>query len=521
MSTHSPAIFKLEDGIDAYNPAVAGDELKLYSLINLEPRLGRLVASKGCSQLQNTNFGEPIISYGMYHLSSRQGSNLYAFTRTKIFWFDVSTGLFEATPIYSGFTSSDDPYVLLPWYDALYATKPGCPLVRIQRKTVTVIAGGIFGRYGCIANGHLYLGAAGDEISNQLARLRWSDLDGPELWDIDANESEADYFDLEAEERGVTGISYQKGRTLAFSEDSIWAGIPIGFPGGFRHEPLFPGLGNLFHHSVVRAKEVDFFISKDNFYALNGLQPVPIGDQVFERFINDVTWTEDTVVRGFLDTRKQQVFWNYVSSSRSELWSVVFNYKENKWSERSAQGMTAFFDGPRNKIRGYTIVDDHAEQIDSVATAIDTLENISATSRQLACVPDSGGVYRSCEFGVNPIRLDSGGMDCSLETFDFYLDDFAKVKEVTKVILEAYKYGTVPFKLYIGTRKTQSDAISWSAAIDPSTIDSNITFFVRKEGVGRYIRFKITWASGANFVYDLRLLSIVPVVENVDEDATK
>jgi hypothetical protein len=516
MSTWTPNILKLDAGVDTYSPPLVGTDLAFLYLDNLEPKLGRLYCSLGHALYQLIGTGVEIISFGMYHLSNRQGTNIYAFSRTSVYWYDIATGAFVTTPIYTGFVTSADPYVIFSWYDCLYATKPNCPLVRFEYKTPTVISGGIFGRYGVVANAHAYLGAAGDSISNQLGRIRWSDLDDPESWNISPNDSEADFFDLEPEERAITGISYQRGRPVVFSEDSIWAGNYIGFPGGFRHEPLFPGLGNIFHNSVVRNKEVDFFISKDNIYALNGLQPVPIGDQIFERFINDVVITEDTSVRGFVNSRKSQVFWIYNSTARSQLWSIVFNYKENKWSERSAQTMTAFFDSPRTKVRGYTVVDDHAEMIDYVPSPmIDALENISRVVPQLCCVQDAAAKYSFASFESAKVALSTANLACLLETFDFYADDFLRVKEVTKIVFELIQTGATAISLYIGTRKNQSASITWSAAISSSDLETAISYFVRTQGIGRYIRLRLTWTNSASaYVSELLLLSITQVTDS-------
>lgn len=525
MSTWDPKTLELNGGVDTYSPAIAGEELKFLTLNNIEPRLGRLFASKGSSLFQVVDSGtERIVSFAMYHLSNRQGTNIYALSSTKAYWFNIATGLFENTAIYSGFLNTNDPYVVLPWYDCVYVTKPGQPLVRLQHKTATVISNSAWGRYGVVANGHLYLGCAGDSISNQLARVRWSDLDDPESWAIDTNASEADFFDLEPEERQITGISYQRGRPLVYSEDSIWTGQYIGFPGGFRHEPLFPGLGNIFHGSVVRTKEVDYFIGKDNFYALNGLQPVPIGDEIFPRFIDDVVITSDTVVKGYFNPRKHQVFWVYdsVAHTGSGLWAVVFNYKENKWSERRAEGLLSFFDPPRTKVRGYTVINDNATVINSASGLIDALENILTTVPQLACVPYSSVFHVVTPEGSFKPYNDTL-QECALETFDFYVDDFTKVKEVTKLVFEAVRTSTLPSTLlYVGTRKNQSDAITWSSSISTDSLDSNLAFFIRSEGVGRYIRFRLYFNNvAANYISQLLLLSITKVEENVDANATK
>jgi hypothetical protein len=114
-------------------------------------------------------------------------------------------------------------------------------------------------------------------------------------------------------------------------------------------------------------------------------------------------------------------------------------------------------------------------------------------------------------------------MACLVETFDFYVDDFNKVKEVTKVVFEVIRSTNLPsMPFYIGTRKTQSDSITWSSALSIDTLDSNLSYFTRAEGLGRYIRFKWTIANTAtNYVSQFLLMSLTKVEDNVDANATK
>lgn len=518
MTSHVPRQFRLTEGVDAYNPDVIEKDLVFAYLNNVDPRLGRLWASKGYASFQNLALSgsDRIISFGSYQLASRQYNDLYAFSRTKVFWFNFSTGLFDTTPIYTSFYSSDDPYVLIPWYGALYVTKPLSPYVRLQHKTATVISNALSARYGLLANSHAYFASVNDGVTNHLGRIRWSDLDDPESIEFDAQSSEADFFDLEPDSRQITGVSYQRGTPLVYAENNIWGGTPIGFPGGFRHDPLFPGIGNIFHNAVIRNKEVDFFIAQDNIYALNGLQLEPIGDAIYDRFINSVKISSDTSVRGYIDSRKDQVFWVYTKTDDS-LWSIVYNYKEKKWSERDPQSLTAWWDSPRVAMRGYDAIDDIATLIDNVATMID-----DPAGGYPVVLPQLGGTSLSPAIVVkaNDANLRAVGTAFShlIETFDFYFDTIGEVSEITKALIEYTGAGTPNLTVSIGTRDNQSAAIVWSATKAVDTSKGSLAFFIRSIGVGKYIRFRFAWGNtDANRITDLRLLSLVKVEE---EDVT-
>lgn len=512
MSTFINKPFRLNVGVDAYNPDVVVDQLSAFYLDNIEPRLGRSFLSTGYVQFQSLASqlagSDKLVSFALYQLSTRDFVNFYVFSKTKAFWFDFSTGLFSTTAIYSSFPDTDEPFVILPWYDALYVTKFLSPIVKIERREVTVVEGNISARYGLVANSHLFLAGVHDGISSQLARTRWSDLDAPESLEIDTQASEADFFDLEPDSLEITGLSYQRSNVIIYARNTIWAASYIGFPGGFRHDPIFPGLGNVFHDAVVRGKELDYFIGPDNFYVLNGLQPVPIGDNIYERFIEDLADGTKSV-RGYLDTRKNQVFWVYNSVAHDGPWSVVYNYQEKSWCERDAQELFGWFDAPRGQLRGYDAIDDVATMIDSDSDLIDDPNaGYPYTIPQLACCdqvtasPRTGGM----------LKLDGTLFDYKYETADFIFEDFTAVKEVHRANLMLIKSGNPDIFISIGLRNDQSDAIVWSDPIAMETQDGNTAFSFRAEGVGRFIRFRFTFdGDNLNFVRELRVLSIAKV----------
>jgi len=512
---HEPKQFKLNEGVDTYNPDVVADILVFFFLNNIEPRLGRLFASKGYSIFQDLELetGDKIVSFGYYQLANRKFYNLYAFSKTSVYWFNFETELFEVTPIYEGFFDSSDPYVIIQWYDCLYVTKLQSPYVKIERKLVTPIEGAPYARYGIIATGHVFLGAVGDFLDNELAMFRWSDRDSPEDFVVNPNESEADFFQLEPDSRQITGLSYQRGSPVSYSENCIWIAQDIGFPGGFRFEPLIPGIGNIFHNAVVRAGEVDFFIAQDDIYMLNGLQLVSIGEPIFQRFINNIKIVANMSVRGYLDTRKTQVFWVYTRTDDS-LWSIVYNYKEKKWSEREPQGITAWMDTPLVAMSGYKVIDDYTEFPDDVDDVIDDPnEGFPVVFKPFAA---ADGVILKSDDAV--LKADETSFDHRIETFDFYFATFGQVNEITKALLEYVGTGEPDIQLSIGTRPNQSAPIAWSTpkSLDRDT-DSSLNFFIRAIGVGKYIRFRFEWSNEEDDnVDDLRLLSLIKVEDQVD-----
>lgn len=521
MITHIDKQFPLVAGLDCYSPAIISDQLRFYTLSNAEPRLNRIFASQGFAAFQDfvLETGESIKAFAMYQLVNRQFVNVYAITETRIYWFDFETGEFDQTPIYTGFLSSAYDYVIIPWYDAVYITKWGNPYVRVQRKIATAVAGVPSARYGLVANSHVFLAGINDGITAHLARTRWSDLEEPESWTIYPATSEADFFDLEADSMEITGLSYQRGTALVYSQNTIWGAYYIGFPGGFRHEPLFPGIGNIFHGALVRNKEVDYFIGRDNFYELNGLQIVPIGTEIFERFIADVRIDENTAVRGYLDSRKNQVFWVYTRTT-GQLWSIVYNYVERKWSERDPQGLTAFFDSPRTVVRGHDVIDHLSTTINNISTLIDNLS--LGTARALPQLVGGSGSIPLAQVASEPLKVDGEPFDHVAETFDFFFETFTEVKEFIRVDVDFKGTGIPALELEIGTRNNQNASISWSSPLTMEQFDGSYSFFFRTEAVGKYTRFRLSWNNSAeNKIDELLLLSLRKVQHTPDDNPTK
>ena len=517
MSQHARKTFKLADGINVYDPEVVSDTLQFLELYNIDARLGRLITSKGYSLFQDLTLdeGEKVIGFGYYTLSNRQFTNFYCFTSKHIFWFDFEAGAFQDTPIYTFAVECFTPPVILPWYDSMYVTNQRWPYVFIKHKTVTVVTSALKARYGLVANSHVMLGNVSDASTKALARVKWSDIDAPEDFELNPNESEADFFDLEPSSLQITGMSYQRGSPLIYSQNDLWAASYRGFPESFKFEPIIPGLGNIFHDAVIHNKDVDYFISADNIYELNGFQPTPIGDKIFKRFIDDVQITNDTSVRGYLDSRKDQVFWVYLDND-DNLRSIVYNYKERRWTERDAQDLSAWFDTPRVSFRGFKVINDYnampADKINDQSDLIDDPDaGFPLVLPQLAGTPN----VKQADDAI----LTAQGLEFNhvMETFDFYFDEVGETNEVNKCVIEYTGGGTPDLTIEIGTRPRQSADVTYSSPIAQVLKDGTAAFFFRTEGVGKFIRFRFSWNNDeTNFIEDLRLVAITKVEDGPD-----
>ena len=115
------------------------------------------------------------------------------------------------------------------------------------------------------------------------------------------------------------------------------------------------------------------------------------------------------------------------------------------------------------------------------------------------------------------LKMDSEQFDHLIETFDFYFDEIGEVSEVNKVIME-YKGAGVPnMTLQIGTRPSQVNDVTWSSPIAQTVMNGTVTFFFRRQGAAKYIRFRFAWNNtNDDYVDDLRLMSITRVEDGPD-----
>lgn len=513
-------LFPANAKLNNYLPAVTSKELAFVELNCFEPRLGRLIASKAPTLFQDLELDaeDKVLRFCYYTLTGLQYSNLYAITTKAIYWFDFAAEEFDPTPIYTyGYSRLDYPQVL-PWYDCLYVVRPGHPSVRLEAKVVTEIPTMPFGRYGIVLASHIFLGNVGNITNQFFTRVQWSDLDDPESWSLLPNSSEADFFNLEAGETEITGVSAQRGNGIIYTRDTIWQATYVGFASGnFSFQPLFQGLGNNFHYSLVRVKEVDYFIGPDGFYRLNGYQPENLGTEVWNRFISEVKISTDAAVPGFLDSRRDQIFWIYTKTDDTKA-CIVYNYKENSWCFRADYGIVSFFDAPRAVLKGYTVINDISTLIADDDHLIDDPEdNFPLTISQ----------FVGLETGTRPVAvfdnsyedLESGSTTAVAETFDFFLDSLESVKEFHRITVEHRGSGNplTSLALEVGTRNNQRANLTWSSAISQVNIDGSLSFYFKKDGIGKYVRFRFTATNDST--NNLSELWLISLTESTPPDA--
>lgn len=481
--------FPLNQSVDTYNPDIVSAELKFSRLKNIQPRFGRFCLPNGLELVQELG-DEPIIAFAYYTQPIDKYSALYAITATSVYVFDFAAGEFDPTPIYDDFPGVLSPVMVVPWFDAVYVSMAQGRLVKLQADVATEVADAPGGRYGLSSNSHLMIAYPAQNGGEFPTRAQWSDLYLPESFVI-SSDSEADIFDFEATDEELTGLSYQRGANLFYTRNSVWIARYYPLPTGYKFEPLYTGIGNIYHGAQVRIKEVDIFIGEDNFYMIDGLQLSGIGDRIWAFFDSTIDKSDpNLVIRPIIDTRKNEVYWVYPHLTEG-LWSIVYNYKEDKWSDRDPLGIQCFLN-LKFPLRGFLVIDDIGDMIDDVPDMIDGDWQYLPVDFTSIVGAGIGKIFRFSDgFGRFAESVSDTTFECEAETYELYYDKLSETKEINKLNLSFTGAGDPDIQVQVGTRPHRLASITWSAAkLLADSVAGEKAFFFRNDGAGKLIRFK-------------------------------
>ena len=516
MSSWTPKLMPAGEGMNSYAPPLSNGALQFERLQHVCPRNGRLVTPKGYEFWHGPIALAPVLGLAKLTIERTQATDLYAITDTDVYHIDVSDPLLES-PVWLALPSDGFPPAWAEWYDRVFLSKRGGKLLSIKAGVATVVAGGPAARYLAISQGHLVAANYRDDSTDRPNGVRWSDYNEPTSFGF-ATDSEADLYDLEPGYGEITGLSSHRGNNLIYTRNSIWLMRYFPFPTGYRFEPLYVGIGCRYHYSQISYRNMDYFVGEDNFYRVDGYQVIPIGDAIWDYFIENNTNTgRNAYVKAFADPETDEVWWSYDNLSAAKE-AVVYNSKEEKWSVRSPLNVasTLYFNAP---IRGYTVIDDYTTgTINGDARQIDGDFQYVETDEQHFFGTFDGDIAVR-----NNVRFtDHNGLAVAsyAETFDFFFDSISEQKEVDELTLAYKTVGGTDISLEIGRRDVLDDAISWSSPVAMSNmIDGQKTFFFRNSGVGRYIRFKLSWTNqAASAVKEISLIEVKLKREDADSE---
>ena len=162
-------------------------------------------------------------------------------------------------------------------------------------------------------------------------RVQWSALGDESSWANSAT-TQADFQDIPdgGSIVGITGGEYG----LVFMDRSIHRMSYIGSPLVFQFDNISRNLGCYEANSIVQYGGTSFFLSDDGFYACDGQQVLPIGNEKVNRFFyNEVDEGLLNLMSSAIDPFRKLVIWAYASQASATVDKLlIYNYQTGRWT---------------------------------------------------------------------------------------------------------------------------------------------------------------------------------------------
>lgn len=239
-------------------------------------------------------------------------------------------------------------------------------------------------RYVTVVRDFVVSGYVND--SGYSSRVQWCALNDETSWTPSAT-TQADYQDIPdgGSVVGVTGGEFG----LVFMDRSIHRMSYVGSPLVFQFDNISRNLGCYEANSIIQYQGVSFFLSDDGFYACDGQNILPIGNEKVNRyFFTDVDEVYLSNMSAAIDPFRNLVIWAYASKGQGGNVNklVIYNFETKKWSsgttdvDRIADAST-----PSVTLEG---LDTFSSSIDALETSLDSRQWIGG-KMMLAGVKDA------------------------------------------------------------------------------------------------------------------------------------
>lgn len=436
---------------------------------------------------------------------------LYLYQGNTIYRVQQNVSTFSLLPLVN-VTSNYTKFAQVAWDNCVFISAPDVPLRKLSGMTtyqpdtraVPELPRTLCARYMINADDHLML--ANVRVNNERApyQLIWSDLYNPEDFHVGAD-SEAGSFLLTADDLEITGLSYQRGSVKIYSRNKIWIANYVGLDNGvFQFERLYDNIGNIYHHSVISVNDLDFFIGKNNFYILDGLAALPIGNEVWDMFRNTISPTDrETEVRGFASPTETKVWWQFIANGNygtvnGQSYRLVYDYVHSKWSLHNTDGIVDIWETDTTGDTGETWSENNLMWDEEVKTWDQTSEPFLHKKLFLR----TGDILKEID-----TRRDVGGgyKVVSLETIDILLDnpfnsveiyDVKLIGNHTNMLSSLARLYEHDITLRVGFRENLHKSITWSDPIhvaEDTYEEDNLIFRLRNLAqTGKFLRFRLT-----------------------------
>lgn len=220
-------------------------------------------------------------------------------------------------------------------------------------------------RYVTVVRDFVVSGYVND--SGYSSRVQWSALNDETSWTSSAT-TQADFQDVPdgGSVVGLTGGEFG----LIFMDRSIHRMSYVGSPLVFQFDNISRNLGCYEPNSIIQYQGVSFFLSDDGFYACDGQNIIPIGNEKVNRFFfSDVDEVFLSNMSAAIDPFRNLVMWAYAAKGQGGNVNkmLIYNFETKKWSSGTTD----------------------ADRIADASTPSVTLEGLDAFSTSIDALPTS------------------------------------------------------------------------------------------------------------------------------------
>lgn len=166
-------------------------------------------------------------------------------------------------------------------------------------------------------------------------RVQWSALNDPTDWSTSAV-TLSDFQDLEEEGGFNQRIIPTQNYGLIVRENALVRMEFIGSPGIFQFTTAERNRGTKAINSVVSDGIIVYYLSENGFYAFDGTNSIPIGDNKIDRFF--LSKLDDNLlhlVKGAINPVEKYIAWGYKDATKSGVLTdlIFYHWSENRWSQ--------------------------------------------------------------------------------------------------------------------------------------------------------------------------------------------
>lgn len=293
-------------------------------------------------------------------------------------------------------------------------------------------------------------------------RVYWSDINDETDW-TPGTASQSDTQDIAdgGDIQGLTGGEFG----LIFLERAIARMTYIGSPLFFQFDTISRNLGCYEPRSIVQYGQMSYFLSDDGFYACDGQNVIPIGNEKVNRFFfNDANPSAFTQMSAAVDPINSLVMWSY-RNTFGGMSILVYNWQVKRWSRAGTS----------------------AQYIATAASAGITLEGLDAygTMDTLTSSLDSrlwsgGKVLLAGVNGAKIVTYTGAPMEGDIQTGDFE----GGPQSLVKLARPQVDNGSASVAAF---SRMRLDTVVEFGAVNPASDENRVSL----RSLGRYHRLKI------------------------------